>query len=128
MTTYRGGRVFICAASDASRSMPVSCGGRNGTAAGILFPFRVNFDQPVQELAALEQGLDADVLVEAMNVPKVAADEHGFHTVRRNPDGVRELSIRGARLQDRQHRHSWPELRGELLDRAKHLGCQRRRW
>src|SRR5260370_21262705 len=118
MTTYRGGRVFICAASGASRSMPVSCGGRSGTAAGILLPFRVSLDQPVQELAALEQGLDADVLVEAMNVADVAADEHGLHTVRRNPHGVRELSIRGARLQDRQHRHSGPALRGELPDRA----------
>ena len=101
---------------------------RHGAAAGILRLFRVNLDQPVQELAAFEQGLDADVLVEAMNVAEVAADEHGFHAVRRNPDGVRELTIRSARLQDRQHRYSRPELRGELLDGAKHLGCQRRWW
>src|ERR1700676_2152886 len=69
-----------------------------GAAGVLLFLFRVNLDQAVQELAALEQRLDADVLVEAMNVAEVAADEHGFHAVRRNPDGVRELAIRGTRL------------------------------
>src|ERR1700752_733276 len=77
--------------------------------------------QAVEEVAALQQRLDTHVLVEPVHVAKVRAEKQRVDTVGWDAHRVEELAIGGTGLQDRQHRHAGPELRRELLHRAKDL-------
>src|SRR5882762_937646 len=65
-----------------------------------LFLLRVNLHQPIQEFAALEQGLDPDVLVEAMNIAEIRSEEHRFHAESRDARRVREFAVCRTSLQN----------------------------
>src|SRR5450755_4550511 len=102
--------IRACAAPSGSTTRLNPRGCAIEAAADWLFLLRVDLDQAVQELAALEQRLDADVLVEAVDVAEVRPEEHRLEAVGRDPDRIRELPVRRARLQDRQDRQPRPEL------------------
>ena len=86
----------------------------------------VGFDQQIQKGAPLQQGIDADILVETMDMSQVRPGEHRFDPVRGYPYGVQELTVRGTRLQNGQNGDARPKLSGQLLDGRHDLTGQRR--
>src|SRR5579883_3183581 len=86
-----------------------------------LLLVRVEFHQLVEKVAALEQRLHADILVEPVDVPEVRTDEHGLNAIGGNSDRVQKLSVGRAGLQNGQDGDTGPESGGELLDRSQDL-------
>src|SRR5471030_384266 len=81
--------------------------------------FGVELHQPVQEIAPLQQRLDADVFIEAMDIAQIRPEEDAADAVGGYAGRVEELAVGGAGLQQRQHRHAGPELRRQLLHRPE---------
>src|SRR5581483_4027108 len=77
----------------------------------------INLHQPIQEVAALEEGLHPDILVEPMHVAQIRPQEHRLEAIGRNAHRIQELPVGRARMQHGDDGNAGPELRGELLDR-----------
>jgi len=88
--------------------------------------------QAIQELAPLQQRLDADVLVEPMDAARVRTCEKRLNSISGDAGGIRVNAIRSPVLQDWQHWNAWPRFGRQFLcwaeNRVRQRRCRSGRW
>src|SRR4051812_1734193 len=86
----------------------------------------VDLYQPIKEVTPFQQRVDPHVFVQAVDVAEIRSGEYGHDAVGGYSNRIRELTVGGSCLKQRQYGQSRPELRCQLLEGAEDPG--RERW